>query len=159
MLSSGRSVSFLVHRLSLSSDIWYRDSPLLALLTNTLRESAPYLVHVEKSFCLKKKKKKRRSRSLLKNKSFSFPLSLLLSPPLSTTPLPSSTLPTKRIFHTHSLGVLVAASSFASGDPSSTLWQYSHRADSGSDIRIDSTRPAVLRPKVVPLSYTRLYSA
>ena len=86
---------------------------------------------------------KKNTQVALKQKKL-FP-SPSLSPPLyPVTPFSLS--------HTHSLGVLVAASSVASGDPSSTLWQYSHLADSGSDIRIDSTRPAVFRPKVVPRS-------
>jgi hypothetical protein len=35
---------------------------------------------------------------------------------------------------------------------------YSHRAVRGMDIRMDSIRPPVFKPKVVPRSYTRLNS-
>ena len=57
-------------------------------------------------------------------------------------------------FHalTHSRGFLKASMMSASGVPSATLWLYSHRAVSGSDIRIDSMRPPVFSPKTVPRS-------
>jgi len=40
----------------------------------------------------------------------------------------------------------------ASGEPASGTCEYSHRAVSGSDIRMLSMRPPVLRPKTVPRS-------
>ena len=51
-----------------------------------------------------------------------------------------------------SRGFLKASMISASGVPSSTWWLYSHRAVSGSDIRMLSMRPPVLRPKTVPRS-------
>ena len=42
--------------------------------------------------------------------------------------------------------------------PSSGWWSYSHRLVSGSDMRMDSMRPPVFSPNVVPRSYTRLNS-
>ena len=58
----------------------------------------------------------------------------------------------------HSRAFLKASMMSASGDPGVTWWLYSHRAVSGSDMRIDSMRPPVFSPKTVPRSYTRLNS-
>ena len=60
-------------------------------------------------------------------------------------------LPCQRRSHfAHSRGVLKASIISASGEPAAGSCEYSHRAVSGSDMRIDSMRPPVLRPKTVP---------
>ena len=46
----------------------------------------------------------------------------------------------------------IAASEAASGVPGSGAKPYSQRVSGGSDMRIDSTRPSVRRPKTVPRS-------
>ena len=51
-------------------------------------------------------------------------------------------------------GLRQASMSSASGVPSAGCWSYSHLAVRGSDMRIDSILPPVLKPKVVPRSYT-----
>ena len=60
--------------------------------------------------------------------------------------------------HTQLRGVMHASSRSASREPGAGFWSYSQRAVSGSDMRMDSMRPPVLRPNVVPRSYTRLNS-
>ncbi len=57
-----------------------------------------------------------------------------------------------------SRGVRHASSRSASGEPGAGLWSYCHDAVKGMDMRMDSMRPPVLSPNVVPRSYTRLNS-
>jgi hypothetical protein len=62
------------------------------------------------------------------------------------------------LVYTQSRGFLAASKSSASGLPGSGTTSYSHRLVRGILIRMDSIRPPVFRPKVVPRSYTRLNS-
>ena len=57
-----------------------------------------------------------------------------------------------------SRGRRYSARSDASAEPGSGVQPYSQRASGGSDIRMDSARPPVCRPKSVPRSWTRLNS-
>lgn len=54
--------------------------------------------------------------------------------------------------YTQTRGLRQASSSSASGEPALGWWSYSHEAVWGMDMRIDSMRPPVFRPKVVPRS-------
>ena len=54
--------------------------------------------------------------------------------------------------YTQVLGFLQASSSSNSGEPGAGWWSYSQPAVLGRDMRMDSMRPPVFRPKVVPRS-------
>jgi hypothetical protein len=60
--------------------------------------------------------------------------------------------------YTQVLGFLQQSSSSNSGVPGCGCMSYIQLAVKGSDMRMDSMRPPVFSPKVVPLSYTKLNS-
>jgi hypothetical protein len=81
-------------------------------------------------------------------------VSLKVSPPRETfNPV------TSRLTHaTQVRGLRKASMASASRLPSAGCMSYCHLAVRGRDMRMDSMRPPVLNPKVVPRSYTRLNS-
>ena len=81
-------------------------------------------------------------------------VSLKVSPPRETfDPV------TSRLTHaTQVRGLRKASMASASRLPSAGCMSYCHLAVRGRDMRMDSMRPPVLNPKVVPRSYTRLNS-
>jgi hypothetical protein len=80
-----------------------------------------------------------------------FALSFHRSMHTTTLPTPAPPRPPPARAHTHVRGFLHASSRSASGDPSLGWLSYIHDAVSGSDMRMDSMRPPVLSPNVVPL--------